>query len=186
MAEALALYRQIGNAWSMSDTLSALGWFFLGRGKLPEARRNLEEGLEIARRIGHKRGVGLLLLGLGRLAYVEGDRRQARELLTESVGLLRDLGTPGILGALEYLGHTAIERGRYAPGVRLLAVVVDGYPIYGELWMLTPSARQAELDARLAAARAAVGEEAFAAAWAEGQAMTPEQALEDALAEKAD
>jgi hypothetical protein len=35
-------------------------------------------------------------------------------------------------------------------------------------------------------ARAALGEEAFAAAWAAGRAMTPEQTLEYALAEEVD
>ena len=36
------------------------------------------------------------------------------------------------------------------------------------------------------AARAALGEEAFARAWAEGQAMTLEQAVEYALSEEGD
>jgi hypothetical protein len=38
----------------------------------------------------------------------------------------------------------------------------------------------------VAAARAARGEAAFAAAWAEGQAMTLEQAVADALGDEAD
>jgi UDP-N-acetylmuramyl pentapeptide synthase len=39
-------------------------------------------------------------------------------------------------------------------------------------------------QARVAAVRAALGEEAFAAAWAEGQAMTREQAIAYALEEE--
>ena len=42
-------------------------------------------------------------------------------------------------------------------------------------------AERAEYDTAVAATRAALGEEAFAAAWAEGQAMTMEQAIEYAL-----
>ncbi len=45
---------------------------------------------------------------------------------------------------------------------------------------LSPAER-VERDRALAAARAALGEEAFAAVYAEGQAMTMEQAVEYAL-----
>jgi DNA-binding NarL/FixJ family response regulator len=41
---------------------------------------------------------------------------------------------------------------------------------------------EADHEAAVAAARAALGEAAFAAAWAAGQAMTPEQAAAEALA----
>jgi hypothetical protein len=43
------------------------------------------------------------------------------------------------------------------------------------------AAERAEHDQAIAAARAALVEEAFAAAWAEGQAMTIEQAIQLAL-----
>ena len=41
----------------------------------------------------------------------------------------------------------------------------------------------AEVERPVAAARAALGEEAFAAAWAAGRALTIEQAVAEALAE---
>jgi hypothetical protein len=50
-------------------------------------------------------------------------------------------------------------------------------PFEGTLWPV----RTAEHDAALAAARAALGEEEFDRAWAEGEAMTLEQAVEHAL-----
>src|SRR5262249_14773395 len=123
----------------------------------------------------------LQLLAQGCLAHLEGDRGRAYELLTESMRLLRETGTPGIHAALGYLGFAAVERGRAAWGVRLLAFAVAGPPEYSELSVILPSAVKSERDKRLAVARAALGDEAFAVAWAEGQAMTLEQAVAYAL-----
>jgi tetratricopeptide (TPR) repeat protein len=186
LTEALALFRQIGDATSTSGAVWMQGVLAMVRGDLPGARQNLEEALVSARRLGNKPFVGVNLLMQGCLAHLEGDRGRARGLLAESVRLLRETGTPGIHAVLGYLGFAAIARGRSAWGVRLLAFAVAGPPEYNELSVVLPSALKSERDQRLAVARAALGEEAFAAAWAEGQAMTPEQALEYALAEGAD
>jgi hypothetical protein len=50
------------------------------------------------------------------------------------------------------------------------------------LYYPRPNLVQAQIGALLAACRAALGEEAFDAAWADGQALTLEQAVEEALA----
>jgi hypothetical protein len=57
-------------------------------------------------------------------------------------------------------------------------------PRVTDFFFLFAGSAGAEED--LAAARLALGETDFAAAWADGRAMTPDQALEDALAEEAD
>jgi hypothetical protein len=48
-----------------------------------------------------------------------------------------------------------------------------------------PPADRAEHDRSVTAVRAALGQEAFAAAWAAGRAMTLEDAIRDALAQEA-
>jgi DNA-binding NarL/FixJ family response regulator len=75
--------------------------------------------------------------------------------------VLRDTGNPLYMQNLELLG--AAEALREAVGAFVL-------PLYS-----------AEYDRGLAAARAELDEEAFRAAWLEGRAMTPEQAIEYAL-----
>jgi hypothetical protein len=179
----MAVARQIGDGFNLAGLLVAEGWLALGQGDLPRARRELEEGLEIARRLGYKGHLGQLLLGLGCLGYAEGDRRQARALMEESVSLLRELGAPGIYDALGFLGYLAVGGQRYGLGVRLLAVAVTRQPNFSEISVFLPSGFKTEREARLAVARAALGEDAFAAAWAEGQALTIEQAVSSALAE---
>jgi non-specific serine/threonine protein kinase len=180
LAEAVAIFCQIGDAMEISDAFRTRGFFALGRGDHLEACRDLEEALEIARRIGYKRGAGLTLAALGYLAHEEGDRTRAKKLLEEGARLLREAAAPGTHQFLGYLGQRAVERGQYLRGVCLLATAA-GRPENGVIQILLPSAHPAARAAAIVVARCAMGEETFAAAWAEGQAMTLEQALEYAL-----
>ena len=184
--EAIVLLRQIDDAGEVSDTLASRGWFAWGRADFPQARRDLEEALEIARHLGHRWGAGLALLALGCLAHGENGRNRASALLEESVRLLQETEDPRMIYVgLAYLGHRAIDQGRYALGLRLMAVVAAGFPDDSEFYtvfsFLQPSAHPTERAAAIAVARVALSEGDFAAARAEGQAMTLEQAVAHAL-----
>jgi non-specific serine/threonine protein kinase len=186
LGEALALFRQLGNVVEIGDALRVRGVFSLGRGDLAGARRDLEEGLVILRRLGHKRATGLVLLALGCLAREEGDRARAGELLKEGARLLREVAAPGIHHILGYLGQRAIARGQFARGLRLLGAAAAAHAENVVFSILLASDHPVERASAIGAARAALGEQAFAADWAEGQAMTPEQALDYALTAEAD
>jgi non-specific serine/threonine protein kinase len=186
LTEALALFQQLGNVVEIADALRVRGVFSLGRGDLVGARRDLEEGLVILRRLGHKRATGLALLALGCLALEEGDRARAGELLQEGARLLREVAAPGLHHILGYLGQRAIARGQFARGLRLLATAAAAHAENVVFSILLASDHPAEREAAIATTRSALGEETFAAAWAEGQAMTLEQALDYALAVEAD
>jgi hypothetical protein len=54
----------------------------------------------------------------------------------------------------------------------------------GEIGSLLPLNEREEYDRNIAMVRTALGEEAFTAAWAEGRAMTMEQAIAYALSEE--
>jgi predicted ATPase len=184
LTEALALSRQLGNVVEIGDALRVRGVFSLGRGDLAGARRDLEEGLVILRRLGHKRATGLVLLALGCLAHEEGDRAKAGELLQEGARLLREVAAPGTHEILGYLGRRAVARGQFARGLRLLATAAAAPAENVVSSILLASDHPVERASAVGAARAALGEPAFAAAWAEGQAMPLEQALEFALDEE--
>src|SRR5205823_71243 len=117
---------------------------------------------------------------LARLERASGEGGRAAALLKESIRLLRPPGDLGLHFALNRLGDLAIQRGEFDRGVRLLAAATHARPGYG-LWVLLFLTTKADQEASVARARLALGDEAFAQAWAEGQAMTLERATADAL-----
>jgi hypothetical protein len=80
---------------------------------------------------------------------------------------------------LEGLAWAAAEHGLRALAARLFGAA-EGLRRAGGIYAAPPGER-AEYEGALAAARAALGEAAFAAAWAEGARMTMEQACTYAL-----
>ena len=77
----------------------------LGQGEKDRSRALLEEGLTLARNIGHKRSVALMLNILGELARIEGDHGQAMAHNAESLALSRELGNrDGVLMSLHNCG----------------------------------------------------------------------------------
>jgi hypothetical protein len=84
-----------------------------------------------------------------------------------------------LMGLISFVGILAIERGASRQGARLLA---RGDAGTGSWWLL-PDQRRA-YEQSIAAARATLGEHDFETAWAEGQAMTQEDGVQLALAER--
>jgi hypothetical protein len=76
------------------------------------------------------------------------------------------------------VGFLTQQRGDAARATRLLAAAAA----MGQQLGVTPPAHdQARYDQTIKEMRQSLGEEAFAASWAEGQAMTLERAVDDAL-----
>ena len=112
------------------------------------------------------------------VAWFEGDDERAVALCREALALVRT--SPSKLAvrlALASLGM-ALARREPTRGVQLIAAAAT-HPMF--LPLVLP-AIQAMYDAALASARAALGEAAFAAAWAEGEATPLETAVTAALA----
>jgi non-specific serine/threonine protein kinase len=123
---------------------------------------------------------GYALRGLGHLARIQGDYERATGLLEESLGLLvqlKDKRCPAL--CVEGLACVASGRGQADRAARLFGAAETLRETIGVA--LLPAER-ADHERAVAAARAGVDDGAFAAAWAEGRAMTLEQAAEYALA----
>jgi hypothetical protein len=102
--------------------------------------------------------------------------------LREGLALWRELGDQ--LGAAECLeGLAAIAAGTGEPArvARLLGAVEALREAMGTP---QPPVERLDHEATVAATRAALGAAAFAAAWSEGQALTPEEAVAYALADE--
>jgi tetratricopeptide (TPR) repeat protein len=125
--------------------------------------------------------VGVVLFALGNLARAEGRYEEARTLLHAQLRPLLRVGdvvhlaeVAGMAGVLE------VARGAPRRGVTLLAACA-GFGGGGPIGTVhTPEVR-VEAPGYLERARAALGETAYAAAWAAGKAMTLEEAVAYAL-----
>jgi hypothetical protein len=146
------------------------------------ARSLCEQGLQLYREYGgDKSGTARALSTLGRVAHAQGDEASARTCHEESLALWRELGEHRyVAGCLEAFAGVAGAEGCAERAARLFGAAerlreVTGAP-------LLPADR-AERERSVAAVRTALGQEAFAAAWAEGRAMALERAIAYALAE---
>jgi DNA-binding CsgD family transcriptional regulator len=161
--------------------LDRLGMLAIGRGDYPRAQALLAEALPLARSLGAGH-VAEALGSLGALAWVQEEVGRAADCWCQGLVLARDIGYRlRIPQFLERLGRVARARGQLERAARLfgaaaVAQQAAGAPISQEI---------GEYERNLDAVRAQLGEAAFAAAWAEGQALPAEDAVAYAVADVA-
>jgi predicted ATPase/class 3 adenylate cyclase len=152
-------------------------------GDLPAATAAYEQGLALGRADGDLHTTFNALRGLGLLARQRGDGELARRLHLEAVELAAALGDyPCTANSLAGLAFVAADTEHAGRAARLLAAVVRLRELSGMPPVSSDGRRT--FDESVAAIYAALGDEAFAAAWAEGRAMTLEQAVAYALDEQ--
>ena len=168
--------RRLGNMRNASHWLRSLGSVWLARGDYEKARPYFEESLAIGRSVGDNRSVAHCVTQLALLA-VDGDEHElARELLGESIALTRKSGERwGIAANLELCARLATAHGDPARAARLAACasVLRAEAGFDPCELGWPEPEQ-----HVATLRAVLGEEAFAAAWAEGRTMRLNDALD--------
>jgi predicted ATPase/DNA-binding SARP family transcriptional activator len=177
--ESLALFQALGDKWGISMVLSGLGHLDAQQGEYASARSRFEESLAMLRQEGDRWWMAHLLAGLGVVLQAQGDAERAAVVLHESLALNRDLGNRGgIARSLAGLAWVAAVQGQMERAARLFAQV----EALGQATGLVMFAQEQSLYERVVTmARAVLSEEAFAAAWAAGRAMTVEEAVADAL-----
>jgi predicted ATPase/DNA-binding SARP family transcriptional activator/Tfp pilus assembly protein PilF len=182
MQECRELAREAGDPAWLAHWLGCLGWGCLGAGHATLARPLLEESLAIRRQCGDQEGIAAALWALGRVAREEGRSQAAYACYTECLPLYQAFGrTRSLLFLLEDLAVLDSEAARPERAARLLAAAEALCEEHGLTWSALDCAAS---ERAVAAARAALGDERFAAAWAEGRSWTLEAvvrvALEDA------
>jgi hypothetical protein len=153
-------------------------------GDLIRSRMSAEQSLTLLDESRHAFGAEGARIVLADLARAEGHFADARAILTDVLVRYHGRGDRAFMAEqVCWLGVLAIDQGAHRRGVRLLGAGAVANPLFGTIH--EPDLR---LGARtgLADARAILGNEPFAAAWAEGQAMSLEQAVAYALSEDPD
>jgi hypothetical protein len=148
----------------------------LARSGLVEAEKLYFESFASFREINDQAGMASSMSDLGNLAVLRGEFLFAAQLYQESAVLYGELGDKrGIAKVLEGFADMASVRGHAEDALRIAGAAAA---VRRNLGVQRP--RTPRLDCGLAAARAALGENAQRL-WKEGERMSVEQALEYAL-----
>jgi predicted ATPase/class 3 adenylate cyclase/DNA-binding CsgD family transcriptional regulator len=174
--ESLALFRNISSRNFEPFALATLGEITYFQGDITTARQLFEQSCARYRELGYEPKIAWTLSLLGKVLAAEGDLAGARALYEESL----------ILESRVNFGQSFRD---IAPALEGLAAVVavQGEPTWAaRLWGRAEAQREtvktplpplyrADYDQAVAFARTQLDDPYFAAAWAEGRAMTLEQ-----------
>lgn len=189
--ESLAIGRELEDNWFISYSLTALANIAILQNELARARAMAEEALNLVRNIGDRALIASLTCTLADISSHEGDYTSAHSLLHDSLEMRRDLGqTASCAYLFAKLAELAlVEAGSGVPMETVQARALRAAHLLGAAASLREetnapllAAEQQSLDATTAGAREKCGDAPFDPAWAEGRAMSIEQAIAYALA----
>jgi DNA-binding CsgD family transcriptional regulator/tetratricopeptide (TPR) repeat protein len=178
LAEAEALFNEIGEKWGIAECCLLLGRLALQQGNAVMAHTGFLQSLTLFRESGNRRGMARSLSSLGDVAVVQQDWSKARLLYEESLTEAQEASDlVEISSCLERIAGVIAREGS-------LANVLWAAQLWGAAEKLRetveapiPPVERANYEGRVSAARSSIGKRIFSAYWAQGRTMTPEQAL---------
>ena len=177
--ESLAIKRLLGAKRSIAVTLLNLGEVALDQGDDARASTVLEESLALFREQDERWQIPVVLNNLGDVARHQGRLDRATVLYKESLALYRDMGNRADVGeCLEGLASVAEADGQPGHAAHLLGAIAA---LRATMHIPLPDADRTAHERLVESAREALGDDAFAQAWAEGQALPVEEAIAEAL-----
>jgi tetratricopeptide (TPR) repeat protein len=163
-----------------SRFLADLGRLSIYAGDLEQAWNLTEEALKTGREIDDKTAAAISLRRLGKIASLMGDHPKARSLFVESLLSARQMAnTIDVAASIIYIGLYMLSRGFPKEFARLLGMAEGIAPeaLMGEFNHFF----KVETGQAVESARAALGEEAYNAAYAAGHEMSLDEAVAYAL-----
>lgn len=178
--QALLIFRELGARMRQRMALYGLGVLAQRAGDSGRSRLLFEECLALGRGTGDHQVTVSALLGLGALARAVGDLERARTADDEARAIAMQSGRARLIAqVVSFWGMQAIAEGSPRRGTRLIAAVIAaGFQRPTPFAVFLGYNRPTDC---LAIAKASLGEQAYAAAWAEGQAVTLDEAIAYAL-----
>jgi DNA-binding CsgD family transcriptional regulator/tetratricopeptide (TPR) repeat protein len=180
--EGIALSRELGYVRTLGRLLFSVGYGLLLEGDYERGVALNEEAAALYRERGYKGGLEFVLDNLGWAVLMQGDRKRARSYYRESLMLCKELGDKLVASeSLEGLACVAGVRGEAERAAKLFGVAEALSEAVGSQHVPEEDALR---DPYLADARSRLDETSWRAAWAEGRAMSMEQAIDYALSEQ--
>jgi predicted ATPase/class 3 adenylate cyclase len=181
--ESLAIFRELDIPDLIAANAGAIGGILARQGDLDKGLALSEESIAILRRTGNKFSLADALQAMAHVHHLVGDDRAAQADAEESLVVFRDAENPsGVAAGLLTLGALATFAGRFDRAIRLGGAASSINEAIGggappEL-MTLPDPREE--------ARGTLSDEAIEKAWAEGRAMSSDEAVAYGLDEARD
>jgi tetratricopeptide (TPR) repeat protein len=183
LLEGIVVGRQSGDVGPVNQSLRVLARLHWMRGDLTRARRTVQEAIELVRRVRFNGALNATLRTLGNLASAEQDWTAAEDWYRQSLNV-ESRGTRifNVANSLRCFAIMCVARGDPRRAVRIFGAT-RAWEHYDEMFRTMPRDLPSAASDSIAAARQMLGEDAFAAAWADGQSLTVEQAIIEILSE---
>jgi non-specific serine/threonine protein kinase len=175
----LAIAEQLADRWLIGWAVHLLGLAAYLADDYPSAHEYYDRALAIRRELGHLEGIVIVLHLKGMLFERSGDLPAAQALYRESLRVVRELNSAWLLSTV--LPHFVSLAAQHEPA--------RAARIGGAVTLMSESAHtlpipitQALFNEGAQLAKRKLGDAAFAAAWAEGRALSLDAAIAQALA----
>jgi predicted ATPase/DNA-binding CsgD family transcriptional regulator len=177
----LSLFQELDYKPGIAQAFNIIGELARVAGKIDRARRAYRECQAVAVQTGDRRIRTVLLFNLASIAQYEGDHQSAIDLLRQSFEFCRDVNdTRGMAIVIQILAGSVAAIGEPERAAQLLGAAEV---VLEHMGAITEPHDKPELERNIAAVRAQLDEAIFQSAWAEGRAMSLEQAVDYGMAE---
>jgi tetratricopeptide (TPR) repeat protein len=173
------LVSEMPHSFQTSMLLLALGMDERMRGNYDSARKIFEEGKEAFRRVHSKYFVQVMKSELGHVERQQGNLAEARSMYRETIKGWQDLGNrAAVAHELECFGFLAVTDEEPQAAAKLFSAAET---LREKIQAPMTDYERIEYDEIVARIRSMLPEAEFRANWAEGHAMTMDQAIQFAL-----
>jgi len=179
--QSLAIFQELGDRFNAAYVLNGLGEASRLQDNYERAGNYYEESLEIYRELRSRAALAPPMVNLAWVSLHLGHFDTAKAFFQESLKLFKDEDKKiGMMHCLPGFAGVLGMTGKPKPAARLfgaMEALLESLEITGQL----DPPDQKELDHYVAIVRSQLDEAVFAKAWADGRAMTMEQAIAYAL-----
>lgn len=175
--ERLAIAREAGDQFAIAETLNLFGRIALVQRDDHRAAQLFTETLKLNREFDYPEAVTHSLHGLAEVALLRDDMVTARSLLREVFSSGQEPADRWtVFHMLESFGELAAKQDQPARAAHLLAAAAAMHMLF-----ILPPGERARHEVWVSRIKLQLGEEGFAQAWAQGSALTRDQAIAEAL-----